>query len=128
MSVYTSDTVYCDTYDCPYGYSLIDMADQEECKNGQCEMSKCCNKVCSSYNCPQNHEPVNDAYTTVCKTPVAAQTSVARRVSCIQTTPNARSSFICYISDVSGHYYVCRRREEIHGGPFNGTNTIASDP
>ena len=67
MSVYTSDTVYCDSYGCPYGYSLIDMADQEECKNGQCEMSKCCNKVCSSYNCPQNHEPVNDADTTVCK-------------------------------------------------------------
>ena len=67
MSVYTSDTVYCDTYDCPYGYSLIDMADQEECKNGQCEMSKCCNKVCSSYNCPQNYELVNDADTTVCK-------------------------------------------------------------
>ena len=67
ISIYVSDTVYCDSYKCPYGYALIDDADREECKYGKCEKSKCCNKVCSSYDCPKYYEPVDDSDTTVCK-------------------------------------------------------------
>ena len=67
ISIYVSDTVYCDSYKCPYGYALIDDADHEECKYGKCEKSKCCDKVCSSYDCPKYYEPVDDSDTTVCK-------------------------------------------------------------
>ena len=66
ISIYVSDTVYCDSYNCPYGYALIDDADHEECEYGKCEKSKCCDKVCSSYD-PKYYEPVDDSDTTVCK-------------------------------------------------------------
>lgn len=59
--------VYCDSYDCPYSYTLIDQAAQQECNNGQCETSTCCDKVCSSFDCPIKLSPVKDADTTVCK-------------------------------------------------------------
>ena len=56
ISIYVSDTVYCDSYECPYGYALIDDADHEECEYGKCEKSKCCDKVCSSYDCPKHYK------------------------------------------------------------------------
>ena len=64
---WTADTVYCDSFKCSSGYTLIDNADQQECKNGKCEKSLCCNKVCSSYDCPKYYELVDDADSTVCK-------------------------------------------------------------
>ena len=67
FSIYVSDTVYCDSYKCPYGYALIHDVNHEECKYGKCEKSKCCDKVCSSYDCPKYYEPVDDSDTTVCK-------------------------------------------------------------
>ena len=67
ISIYVSDTVSCDSYECPYGYALIDDADHEECEYGKCEKSKCCDKVCSSYDCPKYYELVDDSDTTVCK-------------------------------------------------------------
>ena len=65
--LYTTETVYCDSYKCPYGYALIHDVNHEECKYGKCEKSKCCDKVCSSYDCPKYYEPVDDSDTTVCK-------------------------------------------------------------
>ena len=62
-----SDRVYCDSYDCPSGYALIDDADGKECNKGKCNRSVCCNKVCSSFDCPSNLSPVEDSDTTVCK-------------------------------------------------------------
>ena len=50
-----SDKVYCDSYDCPYGYYLIDDADEVECKWGKCKKSQCCERVCSSYKCPKHY-------------------------------------------------------------------------
>ena len=59
ISTYVSDTVYCDSYKCPYGYALIDDADHEECKYGKCEKSKCCDKVCSSVDYPKHYKLKN---------------------------------------------------------------------
>ena len=40
----TSDKVYCDSYDCPYGYDLIDDAEHVKCEWGKCSKDKCCEK------------------------------------------------------------------------------------
>ena len=66
-SLHPPQRVYCDSYDCPYGYALIDKADDVKCKWGKCKKSQCCDKVCSSYDCPDYYEPVDHADTTVCK-------------------------------------------------------------
>lgn len=65
--MWTPETVYCVFFDCPSGYTLIGDADEEECKNGKCEKSKCCQTVCSSYDCPKHYELVDDADDVVCK-------------------------------------------------------------
>ena len=44
-----SEKKYCDSYDCPYGYDLVDDADDVECKKGECTESQCCKKVCVYY-------------------------------------------------------------------------------
>ena len=44
MSIFVSDNVYCDSYDCPYGYTLIDNADDVKCKGGKCSKDQCCKK------------------------------------------------------------------------------------
>ena len=44
MSIFVSDKVYCDSYDCPYGYTLIDNADDVKCKGGKCSKDQCCKK------------------------------------------------------------------------------------
>ena len=67
ISINTSVKLYCDSFDCPSGYALIDTADDEECTNRQCKTSTCCDKVCSSFTCPKKLALVEDADTTVCK-------------------------------------------------------------
>ena len=62
-----SASVYCDSYDCPSGYTLIDDADGVKCKKGKCKRSTCCNKACSSFGCPSNQSPIEDADTTACR-------------------------------------------------------------
>ena len=62
-----SASVYCDSYDCPSGYTLIDDADGMKCSKRKCKRSVCCNMACSSFDCPSNSSPVDDSDTTVCK-------------------------------------------------------------
>ena len=52
-----SEKKYCDSYDCPYGYDLVDDADDVECKKGECTESQCCKKVCVYYKCPNYCTP-----------------------------------------------------------------------
>ena len=49
-----SETVSCDSYNCPSGYTLIDDAGDVECNKGKCRKSLCCDRVCSSYRCPKH--------------------------------------------------------------------------
>ena len=35
---------YCDSYNCPYGYELVDDADDIKCKNYKCTKKQCCEK------------------------------------------------------------------------------------
>ena len=67
LRAYTAETTNCASFECPYGYALVDDADDEVCKYGKCDKSKCCDKVCSSYDCPKYYELVDDSDTTVCK-------------------------------------------------------------
>lgn len=44
------------------GYAPIPYASTKECDNNLCEISQCCDKVCSSYNnCPRHYELVHHA-------------------------------------------------------------------
>ena len=43
-----SETVSCDSYNCPSGYTLIDDAGDVECNKGKCRKSLCCDRVCST--------------------------------------------------------------------------------
>ena len=52
-----SEKKYCDSYDCPYGYDLVDDADHVDCKKGKCTESQCCKKVCLYYKCPNYCTP-----------------------------------------------------------------------
>ena len=52
-----SEKKYCDSYDCPHGYDLVDDADDVECKKGKCTESQCCKKVCLYYKCPNYCTP-----------------------------------------------------------------------
>ena len=42
--MFASDKVYCDSYDCPDNYKLVDDADDIMCKNKKCTKDKCCEK------------------------------------------------------------------------------------
>ena len=44
LSFETVDTVYCDSHDCDYPYTLIDDAKWVKCRDGKCTDSKCCEK------------------------------------------------------------------------------------
>ena len=44
MSIFVSDKVYCDSYDCPDNYKLVDDADDIMCKDKKCTKDKCCEK------------------------------------------------------------------------------------
>ena len=44
MSMFVSDKVYCDSYDCPDNYKLVDDADDIMCKDKKCTKDKCCKK------------------------------------------------------------------------------------
>ena len=44
MSIFVSDKVYCDSYDCPDNYKLVDDADDIRCKGGKCSKDQCCEK------------------------------------------------------------------------------------
>ena len=45
MSIFVSDNkVYCDSYDCPKSYKLVDDADDIKCKGGKCTKDQCCKK------------------------------------------------------------------------------------
>ena len=41
---YHPQRVYCDSYDCLYGYALIDNAEDVKCKGGKCSKDQCCQK------------------------------------------------------------------------------------
>ena len=42
--IFASDKVYCDYYDCPDNYKLVDDADDIMCKDKKCTKDKCCKK------------------------------------------------------------------------------------
>ena len=42
MSIFVSDKVYCNSYDCPDNYKLVDDADDVKCKGGRCSKDQCC--------------------------------------------------------------------------------------
>ena len=42
--MHASDKVYCDSYDCPDNYKLVDDADDIMCKDKKCTKDKCCEK------------------------------------------------------------------------------------
>ena len=44
MSMFVSDKVYCDSYDCPDNYKLVDDADDVVCKDKKCTKDQCCKK------------------------------------------------------------------------------------
>ena len=44
ISIFVSDKVYCDSYDCPDNYKLVDDADDIMCKDKKCTKDKCCEK------------------------------------------------------------------------------------
>ena len=44
MSTFISDKVYCDSYDCPKNYKLVDNADDVVCKDKKCTKDQCCKK------------------------------------------------------------------------------------
>ena len=44
ISMYASDKVYCDSYDCPDNYKLVDDADDIMCKDKKCTKDQCCKK------------------------------------------------------------------------------------
>ena len=44
MSTFVSDKVYCDSYDCPKNYKLVDNADDVACKDKKCTKDQCCKK------------------------------------------------------------------------------------
>ena len=48
MSMFVSDKVYCDSYDCPDNYKLVDDADNVVCKYKKCTTDQCCKKCQSS--------------------------------------------------------------------------------
>ena len=48
MSIFVSDNVYCDSYDCPKNYKLVDDADNVVCKYKKCTTDQCCKKCQSS--------------------------------------------------------------------------------
>ena len=66
-SRYTSDPIYCDSFECSYGYALVKAAADEECRRGVCTESQCCELVCSSFDCPSENPPVENANTTMCR-------------------------------------------------------------
>ena len=43
-SIFVSDKVYCDSYDCPDNYKLLDDADDIMCKDKKCTKDQCCKK------------------------------------------------------------------------------------
>ena len=43
-SPHLAQRVYCDSYDCPYGYDLVDDAKYVKCKWRKCTKEKCCEK------------------------------------------------------------------------------------
>ena len=44
MSIFVSDKVHSDTYDCPDNYKLVDDADDVMCNDKKCPKDKCCRK------------------------------------------------------------------------------------
>ena len=44
LSTFVSDKVYCDSYDCPKDYKLVDNADDVVCKDKKCTKDQCCKK------------------------------------------------------------------------------------
>ena len=48
MSIFVSDKVYCDSYDCPDHYKLVHDADDVMCKEKKCTKEQCCKKGESS--------------------------------------------------------------------------------
>ena len=44
MSIFVSDKVCCDSYDCPKNYKLEDDADDIKCKGGKYTKDQCCKK------------------------------------------------------------------------------------
>ena len=62
----SSDTIYCDSVECSYGYVLIDDAADTECKKGKCQESQCCDMVCSTFDCPAGSTPKADSDKTKC--------------------------------------------------------------
>ena len=44
ISIFASDKAYCDSYDCPDNYKLVDDADDIMCKDKKCTKDKCCKK------------------------------------------------------------------------------------
>ena len=44
ISIFASDKVYCDSYDCPDNYKLVDDADDVVCKDKKCTKDQCCEK------------------------------------------------------------------------------------
>ena len=50
MSIFASDKVYCDSYDCPDNYKLVDDGDNVMCKDKKCTKKQCCKKGESSPN------------------------------------------------------------------------------
>lgn len=61
-------------------YTLIEDADDEECKDVKCEKSKFCDKVCLSYDCPKYYKLVDDADKYRVQVPQAHGGSVLRKV------------------------------------------------
>lgn len=59
--------VFCDSYNCPWGWAVVHDAYDIKCKWDTCDKSQCCDKVCSSYSCPKYYELVDDADHVVCK-------------------------------------------------------------
>ena len=49
MSIFVSDKVYCDSYDCPDHYKLVHDADDVMCKDKKCTKEQCCKKGCLLY-------------------------------------------------------------------------------
>lgn len=59
--------VYCDSYNCSYGYTHVYNAKDVKCWFRLCRRSKCCEKACSSYDCPYDSEHIHNADITVCQ-------------------------------------------------------------
>lgn len=61
------EPLYCNSIDCPDGYTPIDNAKEVLCEDDPCEVAQCCESFCSSYSCPNSFTPADDSASILCE-------------------------------------------------------------